>query len=228
MELRQVMRTMPSVREYTDQPVSDDVVYDVLDNARFAPSGGNRQAWNVVVLKDREIRRKVRDLYVISWREYMAHVHAGLVAFAPIDEGRWSGPAIDLELARATPAPMQFAEHLDEAPVLLLLVANLANLAVLDNGLDRQSIIGGASIYPFAHNILLAARDVGLGGVLTTALARQEPAVMELLDIPIGHALAGLIVLGYPHKQLTKLRRGAVESFTTIDRFSGTAFNPGG
>ena len=226
MELREAMRTMPAVREYTDQPVTDEVVYGVLETARFAPSGGNRQAWNVVVLKDPEIRRKICELYVVSWREYMAHVYAGMVAFAPLDEGRWVGPAIDLDLARATPAPMHFSDHLDEAPVLLLLVAKLANLAVMDNGLDRQSIIGGASIYPFAHNILLAARDVGLGGVLTTALARQETAVMDLLQIPVGHALAGLIVLGYPRQQITKLRRADVESFTTIDRFNGTAFKP--
>jgi nitroreductase len=224
MELRDVMRTTPATREFTEQAVPDEIVHDILDVARFAPSGGNRQVWQVIVLKDPEIRRQIRDLYVLGWREYMAHVNAGLVAFAPVDEGRWTGPAVDLEKARATPAPMPFADHLDEVPVLLLLVVDLSGLAVVDNGLDRQSIIGGASLYPFAHNLLLAARGVGLGGVLTTVLVRQEPAVKELLGIPDGHAVAGLIALGHPVKEITKLRRAPVEDFTTVDRFDGSSF----
>lgn len=219
------MRTTPSTREFTSEPVPDEVVRHLLDVARFAPSGGNRQAWHVIVLQDPGIRRRIRDLYVLSWREYMAHVHAGQVPFAPLDHGRWTGPAVDLEEARATPAPLAFADHLDEVPVLLLLVAELARLAVLDNGLDRQSIIGGASVYPFAHNVLLAARDAGLGGVLTTVLAREEPAVKELLGIPDGHAVAALLALGHPAKVVTRLRRATVEQFTTVDRFDGRAFS---
>lgn len=225
MELRTVMRTTPAVREFTDEAVPDEVVYSILELARFAPSGGNRQGWRVVVLEDPEVRARIRDLYVLGWREYTAHARQGLVPFAPLDEGRWTGPAVDLEEARRTPAPMPFADHLDQVPVLLLLVADLSAVAAVDNGLDRQSITGGASIYPFAHNVLLAARDAGLGGVLTTVLARQEPAVRELLGIPAGHAVAGLIALGHPVKQLTKLKRAAVEDFTVVDRFDGPAFS---
>jgi len=228
MELREAMRTTPATREFTDEPVPDEVLYGILEVARFAPSGGNRQGWQVIVVKDPEVRRRIRDLYVLSWREYMAHVMAGLVAFAPVDDGRWTGPAVDLEKARATPTPMPFADHLDEVPVLLVLVVELAALAVIDNGLDRQSIAGGASIYPFAQNILLAARDAGLGGVVTTALARQEPAVREVLGIPTGYALAALVALGHPARRITRLRRTPVEGFTTVDRFDGHEFTQPG
>lgn len=224
MELRDVLRTTPATREFTDEPVTDEQLFAILDVARFAPSGGNRQGWRVIVLRDEATRRAIRDLYVLGWREYMAHVNAGLVAFAPTDHGRWTGPAVDLEQARATPAPTPFADHLDQVPVLLLLLAELSRLAVLDNGLDRQSIIGGASVFPFAHNILLAARDAGLGGVMTTALARQEPAVKELLGIPDGFGLAGLLALGHPVREITRLRRSSVADFTTVDRFDGPAF----
>jgi nitroreductase len=224
MELRDVVRTTPATREFTDEPVTDEQLFAILDVARFAPSGGNRQGWRVIVLRDEATRRAIRDLYVLGWREYMAHVNAGLVAFAPTDHGRWTGPAVDLEQARATPAPTPFADHLDQVPVLLLLLAELSRLAVLDNGLDRQSIIGGASVFPFAHNILLAARDAGLGGVMTTALARQEPAVKELLGIPDGFGLAGLLALGHPVREITRLRRSSVADFTTVDRFDGPAF----
>lgn len=225
MELRDVMRSTPATREFTDEPVDDATLEAILDDARFAPSGGNRQGWRVLVLQDPELRRRVRELYVLAWREYTAHVRAGLVPFAPLDHGRWTGPAVDLEEARRTPSPLPFADHLDEVPVLLLLVVDLGALAVTDNGLERQSIVGGASIYPFAHNVLLAARDRDLGGVMTTVLARQEPAVKELLGIPDGHAVAGLIALGHPKRRITKLRRAEVAEFTRVDRFDGPGFS---
>ena len=227
MELRTVLQTTPSVREFTDEPVSDALVHSILDAARFAPNGGNRQAWRVIVLKEPELRARVRDLYVLAWREYVAHLRAGLVAFAPLDHGRYTGPAIDLDQARRTPAPLPFADHLDEVPVLLLVLAELAELAVMDNGLDRQSIVGGASVYPFVHNVLLAARNADLGGVMTTVLCRQEPAVRELLDLPQGFAVAALVALGHPTRTVTKLRRKPVEAFTTVDRLDGLPLTRG-
>jgi nitroreductase len=226
VELYDVMRTTPATRAFTEEAVGDEVVHRILDHARFAPSGGNRQGWHVVVLRDPEIRRRIRDLYALGWREYVAHVEAGLVPFAPRDNGRWTGPAVDLDAARSVPRPNDFADNLDRVPVLLLLVADLGVLATVDNGLDRQSIVGGGSIYPFGHNILLAARNEGLGGVLTSVLARQEPAVAELIGIPPGHAIAGLIALGHPQKTVTKLSRKPVEEFATLDRFDGPAWTP--
>ncbi|MGH8904720.1 MAG: nitroreductase family protein [Egibacteraceae bacterium] len=225
MELYEVMRTTPATRTFTDTPVGDEVLYRILDHARFAPSGGNRQGWRVVVVKNPETRRRIRDLYVLGWREYMAHVEAGLIPFAPMDRGRWTGPAVDLEHARQVPWSNPFADRLDEAPVLLVLVAQLRALACLDNGLDRQSIVGGGSVYPFAHNILLGARNEGLGGVLTSVLARQEPAVRQLLGFPEDFALAGLIVLGYPQRRITRLSRRPVEEFAFVDHFGGASFS---
>jgi len=224
MELRDVMRSTPATREFTAEAVADSIVHSILDAARFAPSGGNRQGWQVIVLRSPEVRARIRDLYVLAWREYMAHMHAGLVPFAPLDEGRWGGPAVDLEQARRTESPLPFADHLDQVPVLLAVVVELSQLAVTDNGLDRQSIVGGASVYPFCHNILLAARDAGLGGVITTVLARQEPAVREVLGFPEGWAVAALVALGHPVKVITKLRRDPVETFTFVDRYDGRPF----
>lgn len=224
MELRDVMRTTPATREFTDAPVSDGVLHGILDAARFAPSGGNRQGWHVIVVRDTETRRRLRDLYVLGWRVYMAHVMAAKVPFAPGDDGRWHGPAVDLDEARRTEAPNRFADRLDEVPVMLVVTVDLRALAVTDNGLDRQSIVGGGSIYPFTHNILLAARDAGLGGVMTTVICRQEPAVKDLLGIPEPFAVAGLVALGQPVKEITRLRRDPVEAFTTVDRFDGAAF----
>lgn len=219
------MRTTPATRAFTDEPVDDAVLYRMLEHARFAPSGGNRQGWRVIVLRDPAIRVRIRELYQLGWREYSEHVRRGLVPFAPREQGRWTGPAIDLAAARRTPAPSEFADNLEHVPVLLLIVVDLGALATVDNGLGRQSFVGGASVYPFCHNLLLAARNEGLGGVFTSVLARQEPAVRELLGIPPGFAVGGLMALGRPHKVITKLRRSEVEEFTVVDRFDGERFH---
>ena len=224
VDFSEVVRTTPAAREFTGEPVPRPVLHRILDAARFAPSGGNRQGWRVIVVEDAGTRRRLRDLYVVGWREYIAHARAGLVPFAPRDGGRWTGPAVDLAAARDTPAPNPFADHLDQVPVMLVVAVALGALAVVDNGLDRQSIVGGGSIYPFTHNILLAARNEGYGGVLTTVICREEAAVKDLLGIPAGFAVAGLIALGRPVREIRRLRRKRVEEFATVDRFEGEAF----
>ena len=228
VELYDVMRTTPATRRFTSEAVGDDVLHRMLDSARFAPSGGNRQPWRVIVVKDPELRRGLRDAYDMGWREYMAHHSAGLVPFAPREHARWDGPAVDLEQARAQPQPNEFGDHLDTVPVLLVLTAHLPSLAVTDNGLGRQSIVGGASVYPFAHNLLLAARREGLGGVMTTVICRDEAVVKHLLSIPEEVAVAGLLAIGHPVKVVTRLRRKPVEELVFVDRFGGEAFRAGG
>jgi len=224
MDLREAMRTSGAVRRFTDTPVPDEVLARVLDDARFAPSGGNQQPWTVLVLRDPQLRRKVRDLAVLGWREYTAQVRAGVRPFAPGLDGRWHGAAVDLDEAAATPAPSPFIDGLDQVPVLLVLVARLTALAVTDIELERTSIVGGASIYPFAQNLLLAARAQGLGGTLTTIVVRREPAAAELLGIPPGHAIAAVLALGYPEWRATRLKRRAVEDFARVDTFDGQPF----
>jgi nitroreductase len=221
VELTEVMRTAGSVRRFSGQPVTDETVYRILEQARFAPSGGNRQPWHVTVVRDAAIRRSVRDLYVLGWREYSEHVALNLVPFAPSQDGSWHGPVIDLARAREVEHPDAFGDHLDEVPLVLVVSVALPGLAVTDNGLPRQSVVGGASIYPFVHNILLAARDNGLGGVITTVICRQEEAVRDLLHLPQAEAVAALMALGYPERTLTRLSRKPVEEFATIDRRDG-------
>ncbi|CAB4565198.1 MAG: nitroreductase family protein [Actinomycetes bacterium] len=226
MDLRDVMRTTGAARAFTGRAISDRELYGILDDARFAPSGSNAQPWRVIVVRDPDLRRQVKELFTLGWREYRAHIVRGFRPFAPMANGRWTEPAVDLVEARNTPAPFPFVDELDQHPVMLVVLAELAKLAVLDNGLDRQSIVGGASVYPFTHNILLAARDRGLGGVMTTQLCRQEAAASVLLSIPEGFAIAALVALGEPTSHPTRLSRHPVESFTTIDRFDGDPLGP--
>ncbi len=227
MELSDVMRTCAAVREFTDEPVSDDQLFAVLDVARFAPSGGNRQGWHLIVVSDPSVRRSLRELYQSGWYEYLALARAGLVPWAPLSDRTVERDAIADAPAIAEAAaagPGGFAEHLEKVPVLLLVLADQRALAAIDRDLDRYTLIGGASVYPFAWNVLLAARDAGLGGVLTTVLARREREVRALLGVPDEFVVAALLALGHPVHQSRHLRRADVADFTTRDRFDGPAF----
>jgi nitroreductase len=227
MELTDALRTTGSVRAFLDEPVDDETLFAILDDARFAPSGGNRQAWHVIVVKDAQRRRELRDLYLDGWHDYVAHVLAGLIPFSPLasDEER-ARAASNRAAAIATSKPDGFPETLDDVPVMLVVCANLAALAATDRDLGRYQIAGGASIFPFVWNVLLSARAHGLGGVMTTIATRNEPGVREVLDIPDDHIVASIVALGRPTNQVTKLRRRGVAAFTTIDRFDGERFSP--
>ena len=222
MELRDALRGTGSVRDFTNQVVEDQTVAQILDDARFAPSGGNRQSWRVIVVRDQVKRRMLRDLYLDGWHDYVAHNLAGLVPFSPL------ATHSDRELARnqraaaeALSQPEGFPERLDSAPVLLVICADLSVLAAVDRDLGRYQIAGGASVYPFVWQILLAARERGIGGVMTTIATRHEPEVCSLFDIPDNFAVASVVAMGYATKIPTKLRRRRVEEFTTLDSFSG-------
>jgi nitroreductase len=225
MDLVEILRTTGAARQFLPDPVPDDLLESVLDNARFAPSGGNRQAWRVVVIRDHAIRRQLRDLYLDGWYQYLAMGAAGLVPWAPVTdesaevEARSHAP----EFAAAA-GDGGFAEHLDEVPVLLLVVADLRSLAAVDRDLDRYTLVGGASIYPFCWSVLLAARAAGLGGVMTTMVVMREDEVRKVVGMPDETVVACLIALGFPEHQPHRLKRAAVHEFTTIDRLDGPAF----
>jgi nitroreductase len=231
MELIETLRTTGAVREFTADAIDDETVYRILETARFAPSGGNRQGWRVILIKDPERRRRLRDLYLEGWYEYLAQTMAGLVPWAPLTDEEAERQAIGRapELAeQAAAGPGGFAEHLESVPVLLLLLADLSALAALDKDLARYTFVGGASLYPFAWSIQLAARAEGMGGVITTMPVRRESAVRDLFDIPADFALAGLLALGRPVRQATWLGRNEVASFTTVDTFAGPQFSAPG
>ena len=205
------MRTAGTTRRFRTDPVPDDLLYRVLDNARFAPNGGNRQGWHVIVVKDAETRQALHDLYQPSWTAYLQERYS-------LPPGSRPTPDLPTPLRRS----MEFAERLYEVPVHLLVTVDLRALAVTDRSLPRQSIVGGGSIYPFVQNLLLGLRQEGLGAALTTLIVPAEPEVKKLLRIPEEHALAALVAVGYPEGKLpTKLRRKRVEEFTTRERFDG-------
>ena len=214
-----MLRTTGAVRRFTADPVDDATLYAVLDDARFAPSGGNRQAWRVVVVKDPAVRRRLGELMRPVWDEYTAIAATGNTPFSAVEPAPYEIPA-----ARSGAVANDLIDGIESAPVVLVVAADLSSVAMMDKDLDRKPIAGGASVYPFCWNVLLSARARGLGGVLTTFLCRAEPAAAGVLGLPPTYALAATIFLGHSVHQPTKLRRHPVDGFTTVDRFDGEVF----
>ncbi len=225
MDLRLALTTTGAVRDFTDRPVDDEVLRAVLDDARFAPSGGNRQPWSVAVITDSSVRRAVRDAYLDAWHDYVAHHLVGVTPFAPTatDDER-AAVARRREEARALSRPDGFPETLDTVPAMLAVAADLDVLAATDRDLERFPLVAGASVYPFVWSILLAARERGLGGVMTTVASAREENLRDALGLPPRSALAAVVILGWPASAPTRLRRRPVADFATRDRFDGPSF----
>lgn len=221
MELYDVMRTTFAAREFTDEPVPDAQLYRILDQARFAPSGGNRQGWHVIVIRERATRDALVPMMMPAYQHYFAQVQAGEAPWNTVHPTRLG----EAEIA-AAPAPQSFIRRIAEAPVLLLVLLDLSVVASFDADLPRVGVISGASVYPFVWNILLAARNEGYGGTPTTFVAAREHELRSLLDIPEHLAVAALVPLGRPVRQLARLKRRPVESFTTLERWRGAALEP--
>lgn len=219
MEVYDAMRTTFAARDYTDDEISDDTLHRILDNARFAPSGGNRQGWRVLVVKDKEIRRQLRDAMAPTIKRYKTQATNGETPFNSINASK-----VTDEMVAEMPAAFPLVDELESAPVVLVICVDLTCVSSFDKDLPRVGVISGASIYPFVWNILLAARNEGLGGVLTTFLSNQEPIAKKILKLPDHFAVASMVGMGKPKKQLTKLKRKPVEDFARIDRWDGAVF----
>jgi nitroreductase len=216
MDLYGVMHTTFAAREFTDDPLPNETLFRILDHARFAPSGGNRQGWCVIVVRDRTTREALAALVAPAAKRYLAQVKAGENPWNTIDPTR-----VDAGTIERTSVSARMTEPILRAAVVLVVCVNLRVVASTDQDLERVGIVGGASIYPFTWNILLAARHEGWGGTITTLAVAEEPKLQELLGIPRHVAVAAIMPLGKPVKQVTKLKRKAVTEFTMLERWGG-------
>jgi nitroreductase len=217
MDLISALRTTGAARRFTAEAVDRATVGAILDDARFAPSGGNRQPWRVAVVEDQLLRRQLAALMRPVWDEYLAAAATGQTPFNPV--------AFEPPDTITDGQPNELLDQIEHIPVVLAVAADLERIALMDGQLERPPITGGASVYPFCWSVLLAARARGLGGVMTTFLSRVEPAAVAFLGLPPDHAVAATIFLGRPEHQPTQLRRAAVATFATVDRFDGGAYS---
>lgn len=207
MQLQEVIRTAGTCRYYTDDPVTDADLRVLFDAARFAPQGGNRQPVRWVVVRDPGKKRQLRDWYLQTLDDY-------------VDRRAGNGTR-----SRALTRALDFARDLDRVPVLVIVCAVMEDLHPTDTVLDRVGVVGGASIYPAVQNLLLTAREQGLGAALTTLLCQFEPRLQELLSIPQDVAVAAVVAVGHPARPFpTTLRRRPVAEHVFIDTFGDPLF----
>jgi nitroreductase len=222
VELYEVMRTTSAVRQFTNDPLPDEILYTILDNARFAPSGGNRQGTRIVIIRDRGTRQALVDLTIHGAKKYVAQRRAGENPWNTINPSRVSDDQI-----AATEVPESFTAPLLESAVVLVVCVDLRVVAALDKELDRVGIVGGASVYPLVWNILLAARNEGFGGTITTMAVAEEPRMRQLLGIPDPYAVACVVPLGKPAHQPRKLSRLEVAELTRLEHWRGGPLTSG-
>lgn len=189
IELFEAMRTTRAVRRLRPDPIPEAVLKRVLTAFTWGPSGGNRQPWRLLVLRDPTLKARLGAMYRELWMGYVAERRSGLEVLPEKSRAK---------AERALAAGDYLALHMQEVPVLVLVCFDPRGLAVTDRALERVSVVGGASIYPAVQNLLLACRAEGLGCVLTTLLCQREPEVRELLRIPDPWATAALVPIGYP------------------------------
>ena len=188
-ELYDTMSTLRAVRKLRPDPIPDDVLERVLQAACWAPTGGNTQPWRVVVALEPETKRKLQDVYEPEWARYSTGFLDRL-ATLPADEfAKWE---------RVSAAGDHLAEHLAEAPAILVFCANPAMMAITDAKLDRVSMVGGGSVYPAVQNAMLACVEEGLGCTLTTLHCLREDEVKTALGIPDDWATVAMVPIGYP------------------------------
>jgi nitroreductase len=200
-----VVTTQRAVRRLKPDPIPDAALRQIMDAAICAPSGGNRQGWSFLVIRDAATRARLGELYREAWAELMKTPYYSGVQSAPPDsrEGKMLASARHL------------SEHLGEAPVLVL--------ACIGTDGATPTLTTGASIYPAAQNIMLAARALGIGSCITTIHRYRDAQVKELLGIPPDVETAALIPLGYPLGRFGRPPRRPVAEVAHADRW-GQAF----
>ena len=126
MELYDVMRTAFAAREFFDEDISNKQISAILENARFAPSGGNRQGWKVVVVRNKETRLALKPLIEPVFRRYLAQVGIGESPWNTVHQ-----TVLTQEQINQQELPEGFVDNLVGAPVLLLVFLDLSVVASL-------------------------------------------------------------------------------------------------
>nr|ABZ06998.1 putative Nitroreductase family protein [uncultured marine microorganism HF4000_ANIW93N21] len=169
IDLFEAIASQRAIRRFKPDPVPDELITRLLQAAIKAPSGGARQGWSFIVIRDQETKGKIGELY-----------RSG--------DGFSITPDMTGQVRRVYGSAQYLEDHMEDVPVFIL-----ACIEANDNG-----TFSAASIYPAVQNILLAARGMGLGSCLTTRQMRFEEEIKQMLDIPEGVATAALLPIGFP------------------------------
>jgi nitroreductase len=208
VDLLEGIATTRAIRRYRDEAVPDDVLAQILFAATRAPTGSNRQTFRFVVLTNGPNAVAAKALIAEGARSGWGQKRAS----DRYDEG--SGTRDDSPKARMARAMEEYVDNFENVPVLIL----PCFIRYREAGSFE-----GASIYPACQNLLLAARALGYGGVLTGWHALVEPQLRELLGIPEDVFIAATITLGKPAGRHGPVRRRPLGELVYEDGWGETA-----
>lgn len=207
MPLSEAMETQRAVRRLRPDPVDDETVRRLLELAVRAPSGGNQQGWEFVVVRDAEVKHQLARLNRQSWsvlkRAYGLRTRR------------------DEKMRRILDAVQWQADHFEEVPVVV--VACLRGFRLGLPPVVASSYYG--SIYPAIQNLLLAARALGLGAALTTLPLWSTLLARRTLGLPWNVSPIAVVPLGWPQGRYGPTTRRPVDEVTHLDRY-GEPFSP--
>lgn len=198
-ELFETIYTTRALRRLKPDPIPDDVLFQVLDAAIRAPSGGNAQDWRFVLITDAAVKERIGAWFREAWARYQPEYAAN--------------PELMDTLPRHRRLPLKSTDylvhHIHEAPVIVAPCSQRG----------RHSTPGG-SIFPAVQNMLLAARALGLGGCITNFARAHHDELMARLGIPETYEIACLIPLGYPLDRPGTVRRRPVRQVTFLNAWN--------
>ena len=211
MELHDALMTTRAMRRFSDEPVDDATIQRILRAAVQAPSGGNIQPYQFLVVTDQDRKDQLAAIYLKSHERYEPAIQAYVPPF--------KDDAAKRRHERNWAATDHLARNLSKVPAMVLVVAPKISMAIED---DEGTMDVGpvyASIYPAVQNLILAARDEGLGTVLTTVFRIYEDEVREVCDIPDRYEVLALLPLGVPLGNWGVAYRRSAESLTSWNHF---------
>jgi nitroreductase len=211
MDLYEGLMTTRAMRRFSDEPVTEDEVERILAAAVQAPSGGNIQPYQFVVVTDASKREALGQIYRRAYDRYEPAVLKLVPPFKD-DEAR-------RRHERSWAASRHLADTIGSAPVHVLVIVPRITMAVTDDegDMDVGSVL--ASVYPAVENAILAARSMGIGTCLTTVFRIREDEVRAVCDIPDRYDVAALLPLGRPTGKWGVAARRPAGSITSWDTF---------
>ncbi|HLT17680.1 MAG TPA: nitroreductase family protein [Acidimicrobiales bacterium] len=208
ISLLEGIATTRAIRRFRPDPIPEEDLSTILWHATRAPSGSNRQPFRFLVLRDGPAASEARPLMGEAFRAMWAAKRRA----DGYDAG--SGAAEDSPKARMARTMQRFVDRFEQTPVIVLACLRRYR---------EPNPYEGASIYPACQNLLLAARALGYGGVMTTWQAMVEDDLRRILAIPDEVALSATIALGRPEGRHGPVRRRPVRELVYDDRWEGEA-----
>jgi nitroreductase len=201
MDLTEAITTQRAVRRLRPDPVDDAVLLRCIGLAMKAPSAGNRQGTEWILVRDRTAKAALARRYRAAWAVYG---RGGRILYGRSERGRKILDSVQWQV-----------DHFEDIPVVI--VACIRGVAIPVPGVLRSSRYG--SVYPAVQNLLLACRAEGLGATLTTLPLWSQWAVRRILSIPWHVEPVAAIPVGWPRGRYGPTTRRPVEDVVHLDRY---------